>query len=57
MAEGGGDGALVTVIIKFTSGSGPMSGVVFAGEAETPFAGWMELAGLLESLRTGRSPR
>jgi hypothetical protein len=44
-------GASVTVTIRFTPDSKPMSGVVVAAGQETPFAGWMELAGLLAALR------
>jgi hypothetical protein len=45
-----GSGASLTVTIRFSSDSKPMSGVVVAAGREMPFAGWMELAGLLESL-------
>jgi hypothetical protein len=45
-----GSGASLTVTIRFASDSKPMSGVVVAAGREMPFAGWMELAGLLESL-------
>jgi len=48
MAE---DDASVTVTIRLTPDSMPMRGVVGVPGEETPFAGWMELAGLLESLR------
>jgi hypothetical protein len=48
MAE---DDASVTVTIRLTPDSMPMRGVVVVPGEETPFAGWMELAGLLESLR------
>ena len=54
MSEGA---ASVTVTIRLTPDSEPMRGVVVAAGEERPFSGWMELAGLLELLRAGRSPR
>jgi hypothetical protein len=48
MAE---SGASVTVTIRLSTDSKSLSGVFVTAEGETRFAGWMELAALLESAR------
>jgi hypothetical protein len=39
-----------TVTIRFKPGSTPISGVLSTADRETQFTGWIELAGLIESL-------
>jgi len=48
-----------TLTIRLEPGMTPISGVVTSADAETAFSGWIELAGLIESLhsRTAASVR
>ena len=45
--------------IRLKPGASPIAGVVVVGDEETPFVGWIELAGLIEAFHAaaaGRKP-
>ena len=51
-----GDTPSETVTIRFEPRSTPITGIVSTAGKDTPFTGWIELAGLIEAMHPLASP-